>query len=168
MSEDSDTRSLEWKAWSAFDGDGDTGAIVDFVSVYRPLLGAISARLHGVVSREDGKVLADIHLVLVGLELSLAGKMPVRTLFEHARSGAPVNRHAIARKGHAAARLVERLKRLGWKQEAAIRQATETTGLGRSEIFVWLKKRKADRQLASALKVKGGEALPDESGEKEE
>lgn len=58
------------------------------------------------------------------------------------KRGKPINRMDRALRGHRAAGVVERLVNDGVKQEAAIAQASEETGLSRAEIFTWLKHRR--------------------------
>lgn len=62
------------------------------------------------------------------------------------KPGKPINTLDRAKAGHSAAALVEKAVATGIKQEAAVAEAVERTRLSRSEIFIWLRKRRRDRE----------------------
>lgn len=93
---------------------------------------------------EDGKFLSGLHLVLIGLASAAKadGNTAFKIDFKRVQRGKPINTYDRALIGHKAAAIVEAAIREGIKQEAAIAQATEETGLSRAEIFSWLKHRR--------------------------
>lgn len=136
-----------WLAWHALHGEEDVSFVREYVSHARDLIGDLSADLRPADSRDTKEELVGLHLFLIGLEQGLAeeGTSEFKVTIGRRKPGKPINRTDRANAGHKAAAMVEKAVEAGTKQEAAIADAVQRTGLSRSEIFKWLANRRRTR-----------------------
>ncbi|MBS7670977.1 hypothetical protein [Croceicoccus gelatinilyticus] len=132
----------EWLAWYALNGDEPLEFVGEYLMDALPILGGYIAKSRQNMSQEDEAFLSGLHLVLIGLAGAVNGDGSVPYKLTRAKRGKPINKHDRALNGHRAAAIVESLVALNIKQEAAVAQATEETGMSRAEIFTWLKHRR--------------------------
>lgn len=134
----------EWLAWYALQGDEDFEFVHRYLAQAQTDMGKFLAEERNNISRENEKLLSGILLFLIGLEeaADAGGTSDFKMSFVRRKAGKPVNKFERARRGHKAARRVTQLCDEGWKQEAAISQVGDETGLSRSEIFAWLRHRR--------------------------
>lgn len=114
-------------------------------------------RLHGRLTQQDARELADqarrqstLAHVLASC-LSADGATAYRLVLQRRKRGNPHDdSYERANRGHRAAGIVERLVKEGMKQEAALAQAREETGLSRFEIMSWKRYRRAWAEYEAA------------------
>lgn len=151
-----------WLAHSALEGDESLEFVREYVSHAKHLVGDLTANLRTLNDPGMAEEITGLFLFLINLEQAMAedGDSSFKIEIKRRKAGKPINKLARAREGHKAAGMVERAVREGVKQEAAIAEAVEKTGLSRSEIFTWLRKRRRDEQSLQAWEKKTGETFP--------
>lgn len=142
---DEDSESLpplgpEWLAWHALHGDGSLDTVHACAMALRDDLGWLAHKLSEARQFGDAETVSATHLFLIALAelLDPNGISEYKATISRRKPGKPINRHARAVTGHRAASIVMKLVKEGWKQEAAIEQATTETQLSRAEIMSWL------------------------------
>jgi hypothetical protein len=130
----------EWAAWYAMIGDEDRDKVHASAAALQRSVGDLSARLHEQGDRDGSDVAAAASLFMVALAemLDPNGTSLFKAEIGKRGKGRPHNRLAIARRGHHAAAIVDKLVAEGVKQEAAVQQSSDETGLSRAEIMAWL------------------------------
>lgn len=137
---DFDKLGWEWAAWYALQGDVSLDLVHRSAKELQSKLGDVSARLHTSGDIEGAKTVAAANLFLIAVAelLDNEGTSVFKAAIGKRKRGKPINKHQRALIGHKAAAIVDKLVEQGWKQEAALMEATEKTGLSRAEIMIWL------------------------------
>lgn len=129
----------EWAAWWALQGDEPLSRVRDCAVHLQAKLGELSAGTPLSVDAHKVISAANLFMIAIAELLDDDGSSEFKAKIERRKRGKPINKHARALKGHAAAGIVLRLVSEGWKQEAAIEEAVGKTSLSRAEIMTWLK-----------------------------
>jgi hypothetical protein len=142
---DPEAIGYEWAAWWALQGDEPLDRVRDCAVDLERRLGQLGANLHERQDYDGANIIAAAHLFMVALTelLDEKGTSEFKATISRRKRGKPINRHERALVGHRAAGIVRRLVNEGWKQEAALHQATEETGLSRAETMTWLRAERA-------------------------
>lgn len=137
----------------ALQGDEPLERVRDCAIDLERRLGPLCADLHERKDYESANLIGAAHLFMIALAelLDENGTSEFKATISRRKRGKPINRHERALVGHRAASIVHRLVGEGWKQEAALQQATEEMGLSRAEIMTWLRAERAVR--AGAIQV---------------
>lgn len=135
----------EWTAWWALQGDEPLERVRDCAVDLERRLGQLGANLHNGKDYDAAKIISAAHLFMIALAelLDENGTSEFKATISRRRRGKPINKHERALVGHRAAGIVRRLVSEGWKQEAALQQATDQTGLSRAETMTWLRAERA-------------------------
>jgi len=132
----------EWAAWHALQGDEPLEYVALAARELQERLGSVCAGEGANMSIDDRQVVSSAHLFIIAIAelLDPDGRSEFKAVISRRKKGKPIDKSARARTGHKAAAIVERLtKQEGWKQEAALAEATAQTGLSRAEIMTWLR-----------------------------
>lgn len=130
-----------WAAWWALRGDEPLERVRECAVDLERQLGQLGVKLHKRLDSNGASVVAAAHLFMIALAelLDEKGTSEFKAKIERRKRGKPINRHERALRGRKAAGIVMELLSEGWKQEAALQQATQQTGLSRAEIMTWLR-----------------------------
>ena len=142
---DPEVIGYEWAAWWALRGDEPLERVRDCAVDLERRLGQLGAGLYEQNHLESANIVAAAHLFMISLAelLDENGSSEFKATISRRKRGKPINKHERAMVGHRAAGIVRRLVEEGWKQEAALQQATEKTGLSRAETMTWLRAERA-------------------------
>lgn len=138
---DPEVVGYEWAAWWALQGDEPLARVRDCAVDLEHRLGQLGADLHRRQEFDGDEIVAAAHLFMIALTelLDENGTSEFKATISRRKRGKPINKHERALVGHRAAGIVRRLVSEGWKQEAALQQAKQETGLSRAETMVWLR-----------------------------
>jgi hypothetical protein len=135
-------------AWWALQGDEPIEYVQEYLIDARKELDSLINRRRRELGPVDEETLSGLSLVLYALSLAFkAEEVAYKLQFKRRTRGKPINKLDRAHLEHRAALLVERLVDQGVKQEAALEQAKQETGVSRSEVLARMKGRKALREL---------------------
>lgn len=143
---DPEAIGFEAAAWWALQGDEPLSRVRDSAVDLERRLGQLGAGLPAYLDHDAAKVIAAAHLFMVAFAelLDENGTSTFKATITRRKRGKPINKHERALVGHRAAGIVRRLvEEEQWKQEAALQQATDDTGLSRAEIMTWLRAERA-------------------------
>jgi uncharacterized protein (DUF58 family) len=166
-----------WLGYWALQGDEDMQFVSEYVSHAKDMVRELIGDPPPLPGRNTQEELTGLLLFLIELELALAeeGSSEFKVQIKRRKPGKPINKLDRANAGHKAAAMVEKAAEAGMKTEAAIADAGDRTGLSRSEIFTWLRKRREDRERFAAIRAtanaqRADAGLPplDESGQSSE
>ena len=135
----------EWAAWWALQGDEPLERVRDCAVDLERRLGELGPGLFEQDPREAVNIVAAAHLFMISLAelLDENGSSEFKATISRRKRGKPINKHERAMVGHRAAGIVRRLVEEGLKQEAALEEAKEKTGLSRAETMTWLRAERA-------------------------
>lgn len=138
---DPDEAGHEWTAWWALQGDEPLSRVGEAAWHLQARLGDLGRRLgeSGDKAAAETVAASRVFMLAIAQMLDDDGTSPFKAKIVRRTAGKPSNRLDRAHVGHRAAGIVIRLVSEGWKQEAALAQATAQTGLSRAETMHWLK-----------------------------
>lgn len=152
---DPDAVGLSWMAWYAMMGEEDPAFINQYLEFANKAVGQLSMEAHRNGDFDTNKILAEIHLFLIGLEQCLdpSGETDFKLeLLQRKRGPRPKNKNIRARHGRSAAHEVEKLVQAKIKTESAIAEVSAKTGISRAELFEWLRSNRSVLSLGKTAK----------------
>ncbi len=142
---DFDALGWEWAAWYAMQGSEDRELIHASAAALQGSVAALGRRLYDEGDKDGSKVAhaASLFMLAMAEMLDRDGTSLFKAEISKRGKGRPHNRTSIANRGHKAAAIVDKLVGEGVKQEAAVQQCADETGLSRAEIMAWLSRDRA-------------------------